>query len=97
VERADIEVATLQVDDEKATYILYTHDVTVDAVFEVWQNAPRYFVEYNERGPRYSLLGPNRNGRFLVVAIAPVDVGVWRVVTAYWIRDARGRRRYEEN
>jgi uncharacterized DUF497 family protein len=97
VERAriDIDIAELIIDEAKSAYIA-TKGVDFDDVLEVLRGSPRFFVSHAGHGPRYAMLGPNRAERFLLVAIAHVDARVWRVVTAYWLRQSRGRRLYEE-
>jgi hypothetical protein len=40
MERADLEVELLEVDERKAAYLSAHHDVSVEAVHEVWLNEP---------------------------------------------------------
>jgi uncharacterized DUF497 family protein len=93
--RAEIEVDSLLIDEAKEAYIA-TKGVSFNNILEVFANAPHFFVSYNEVGSRYAMLGPNLSGRYLLTAIAQIDEGVWRVVSAYWLRSTRGRRLYEE-
>jgi uncharacterized DUF497 family protein len=93
--RAEIEIASLLIDEAKEAYI-GTKGVQFADILEVLAGAPRFFVSFDRRGERYAMLGPNQAGRYLLTAIANVDEGVWRVVSAYWLRANRGRRLYEE-
>ena len=96
LERADLGVESLLLDTAKESYIQAAHDVSGSDVFEVFANAAHFYRNTSGKGAPAVMLGPNRAGRFLTVAIAPVEAeGVWRVVTAYWLRDSCGRRRYE--
>ena len=95
MEPATIPVEDLEIEAPKVAY-LATKGVTVDDVYEVFWNAPRYAMSPGVLGPRFAMLGPNRAARYLLVAIAPMDnVGRWRVITAYWLRESRGRKNYE--
>jgi hypothetical protein len=95
LERADLGVEWLLLDTAKESYIQTAHRVSGTDVFEVFANAPHFYRNTSGKGAPGVMLGPNRAGRFLTVAIAPVDsAGAWRVVTAYWLRESRGRRRY---
>jgi hypothetical protein len=98
VERAplEIDISEMMIDEAKSAYIA-TKGVNFADVLEVLALRPRFFVSVTERGTRYAMLGPNRTGRFLLVAIGHVEAGVWRVITAYWLRAARGRRLYGED
>lgn len=96
---AAISVSSIAISEAKAGYII-TKGVLVADVNEVFENAPRFFLEVNAEGDsRYFFLGPNLNGRFLLVAIAPVESSEeeneWRLISAYWLRERRGRRLYE--
>jgi hypothetical protein len=42
------------------------------------------------------MLGQNLQGRYLLAALAHIEGDAWRVVTAYWLRESRGRRLYRE-
>ena len=95
VEREDLGVEALMLDTAKEAYIQAAHGVTGNDVFEVFTNAPHFYRNVGGRGAPGVILGPNRDGRFLLVAIAPVEDGLWRVVTAYWLGESRRRRRYE--
>ena len=95
--RIQIDVAYLEIDDAKSAYIRTEKGVAPDDVREVVGLSPRYFVRQGADGPEYSILGPNQAGRYLVIAIATMGVpGDWRLITAYWTRESRGRRLYEE-
>jgi hypothetical protein len=91
MERADLTVTEILITDVKDAYI-GSKGVRATDVFEVHGHEPLYFV----RGSRTNMVGPNRQGRFLVVALAHVDKTVWRLITAYWNDDGRARRIYEE-
>jgi hypothetical protein len=72
--QVEIEVASLDISEAKATYIA-TKGVSIADVTEVFENRPRFFSETTAPGNvRYSFLGPNLSDRFLLVAIAPVDL-----------------------
>ena len=89
---ADIEVDFIFISDEKAEYVEQVHGVTTADIWSIFSLAPRYFVD--DRG-RYSMVGPSENRRYLLVGLLPTDeVGTWRLITAYWLRPARGRRLY---
>lgn len=90
----EIEVASIVIDERKAAYIA-TKGVKTTDVTEVFENQPRFFEEVKDDRSRYSMLGPNGSGRFLLVAIAHVEDAEWRLISAYWLRANRGRRLYE--
>ncbi|HEX5368986.1 MAG TPA: hypothetical protein VFY10_06175 [Dehalococcoidia bacterium] len=95
-DRAEIVVEDILIDERKAAYIrkkgVQTHDV-----LEVLEHIPHFFEETIDSNHRYSMLGPNRAGKFLLVAIARVEGNEWRLITAYWLtRRGRARRLYEE-
>jgi hypothetical protein len=95
VERAELDVAELILDDAKANYIAIHHDVMASDIDEVFRNEPRYLVSYKDGKERFAMLGPSKAGRFLTVAIMRTNGSTWRVVTAYWLRESRARRFYE--
>jgi hypothetical protein len=95
-QRVEIEVTELTVDDAKAAYIERQHNVTAADVSQVMEGVPHFFLRRGRRGDEYSVLGLNRAGRYLVIAIAQVHGGEWRLVTAYWLNERRGRRLYDE-
>ena len=72
------------------------HDVHRNEVFAVFHNRPRYFIKVTDEGTRFSMLGPNDRGRYLLVVIAQVEGDLWRVITAYWLQQRRGERLYRE-
>lgn len=93
MEEADIEVWYIQIDEDKAEYIA-GKDVYPEDVQEVHDLAPRYFLKRPAWG-LYNMIGPNANGRLLVVSIQQIEGPNWRLVTAYWNTDGRARRLYE--
>jgi hypothetical protein len=96
VEQVELDIASLDISDEKAAYIDTVKGVSPADVYEVLSYRPRMFMNRTERGDRYAVLGPNRRGRYLTIAIAATDIdGNWRLITAYWLRESRGRRLYE--
>jgi hypothetical protein len=96
--RVELSVEALLITDSKAGYIA-SRGISVTEVFEVLENAPRFFARRNpESGSNeYAMLGQTLSGRFLTVAIEEVDrsEGVWRLITAYPLNARRGRRGYE--
>jgi hypothetical protein len=95
--RVDLLVTDLAIDDNKASYIEVEKKVTPADVREVLGFRPRFFVRQSERGFVYAGLGPNVAGRYLTFAIEPLEgEGNWRLITAYWLRESRGRRLYKE-
>jgi hypothetical protein len=93
--RVELVVTYLEINDEKAAYIQAEKNVTPEDVREVIGLSPRYFVRQTQSGDEYAALGPNQAGRYLTVAISPMEgEGDWRLITAYWLRESRGRRLY---
>lgn len=89
---AEIEVDAIIITDEKAAYFEAVHDVTRADVWAVLGLAPRYLVDGQGR---YSMVGRSAEGRYLMVGLVPTsEEGAWRLVTAYWLRESRGRRLY---
>jgi hypothetical protein len=94
--RADLVVTDLAISQDKAAYVLSEKRVSEDDMREVLALSQRFFVRQGEAGPEYSALGPSLSGRYLTIAIAPLEEeGYWRLITAYWLDERRGRRLYE--
>jgi hypothetical protein len=94
--RVEIVVTDLAIAADKAAYIAVEKKVSENDVREVLALRPRFFVREGTGGPEYSVLGPNLAGRYLTIAIAPLEEeGDWRLLTAYWLDERRGRRLYE--
>ena len=70
------------------------HKVTPGDVHEVRDNQPHFY----DARPGYEgvvMLGPNQAGRFLYLAMLEVEpLGVWQVITAYWLQRRRALRLY---
>jgi hypothetical protein len=96
VEQADLEVEIITIDAGKAGYIWHVHNVRTSDVDEVLRNAPRYFVRSRPAG-LYNMIGPNRDGRFLVVGLEQAIGPEWRLITAYWNDDGRAKRTYGDD
>ena len=95
--RVDLDVSGLAIDPAKEEYIRTAKGVVYDDILEVHENAPRYFQSHDRNGrERFAMIGSNRAGRYLLTAIEQVAGNEWRVISAYWLRTARGRRLYEE-
>jgi hypothetical protein len=94
VQRADITVDNLSIDPRKAEYLLKEHQVGIEDVFDVYNNAPAYFV-FDPEWETYDMIGPTLSGRFMVVGIRRIEGNEWRVVTAYWNDDGRAQKEYE--
>ena len=61
MERAEIEVGIITIDERKAAYIR-SKGVEPEDVFEVQFNRPAYFVRSEEAG-LFNMIGPNHRGR----------------------------------
>ena len=92
---ADLEVASIAIDEAKAGYI-QTKGVAVEDVGEVLGNLPKFFVTVVDDQRRTCMIGPNRSGRFLLVPIRQVEGADYRLISAYWLNERRGQRIYEE-
>ena len=95
MEEAFIEVREILIDDAKTAYIA-DKGVTPSDVDEVHGFQPRYF-EWKPEWAVFDMIGPNRNGRFLIAGIQHIGGHQYRLVTAYWNDDGRARRIYEGN
>jgi hypothetical protein len=97
--RVEVAVEALDIDESKAEYI-GRRGIEPRDVFEVlWNESfePHFYVRYNAEKAKneYSMLGKTQTGRYLRVAIEPVEGGGWRLITAYW-RSGRGAEREYE-
>jgi hypothetical protein len=71
------------------------HEVHPEDVNEVKDKAPRFGL--NAAGRTHIMIGANRAGRYLHVAmVATPRSGCWFVVTANWLSRRRGQRLYDE-
>jgi hypothetical protein len=97
MERVDLIVADFRFDDDNASHIS-RHDVHEHDLREVLANAPQYFVNppSPDRTASHLMLGPNKDGRFILAAISEVEPNIWRPVTAHWFHTRLARRFYEE-
>lgn len=93
--RIELEIAELQVDERKERYLQAQKRVEYLDILEGLFNAPRFFRLTSGGRTRFNMLGPNRGGRYLLTAIANVEDTRWRVVTAHWLDERRGKRDYE--
>lgn len=92
MKRVNLSVDVITISEAKLGYIR-TKDVDEADVNEVLLNAPAYFL-FNSEWGIYDMIGPNLAGRILYVGIQNVQADEWRLVTAFWNDDGRGRRFY---
>jgi hypothetical protein len=94
MEQVPLQIEGLIFDDENREH-LAKHNVTELDVFDMLENQPKFFTNLPGRSAPNVVLGPSSAGRFLFVAIAPVEYNLWMPVTAHWMQRRRALRYYE--
>jgi hypothetical protein len=56
---------------------LATHSVSVENIWEVLSNRPRFFRNLPGRGGSHVMLGPNTGGRYYYVSLVQIGAGTW--------------------
>lgn len=77
-----IDVAGLVFDDENEAKFA-GHRITLTEVQEVFDNAPRFYVNRPDRRASHVMLGPTFEDRVLLVPIEAWPNDLWRPVTAF--------------
>ena len=81
--------------DEVNEEHLAEHDVTIEDVEEVRQNAPRFFLNLPDRSGTHVMIGPRFDGRFFYIALAPTNEhGRWRPITGWSMNTAAALKIY---
>lgn len=87
-------VLALQFDQANVDH-LARHDVTPQQVQDVLLKAPRFFRNLPDRSGTHVIVGPNSEGTFFFIVLAPTGQrGNWRPVTG-WRLGRRAQDLYE--
>lgn len=71
------------------------HNVRPGDVEDVAANEPHYYLNLPGKSATHIMVGPNRTGRFLLVAMSRSGSETsWYVITAVWLERNRGARFY---
>lgn len=94
----DLEVVAFEWDWDEGGNVehIARHEVMPEDVNEVKDHAPRFGLNPADRSATHVMLGMNRAGRYLHVAMVETPRrGVWFVVTANWLNARRAQRLYD--
>jgi hypothetical protein len=83
--------------DQKNVNHLAEHEVAPEDVLAVLLNAPRFFRNLPDRSGTHVMIGPDANGQFFFIALAPRPIeGLWRPITG-WRLGRRGEEFYRRS
>lgn len=70
--------------DESSEDKLWEHGLALEAIFQLFEEAPKM---WRQRNGRYRVIGPDRSGRLITAVVeAPDEAGTMYVVTG-WTSD----------
>jgi hypothetical protein len=78
-----INVEGLEVDEDNIAE-MQRHGLTVERLFQVWEEAPRYRRNRAEKAGSHQMIGPDRGGGFWTIPIVETEMpNTWRPVTGW--------------
>jgi hypothetical protein len=75
-------VESLEVDDDNIAE-MERHGLTVERLFQVWEDSPKYRRNKRRKKASYQMIGPDHGGTFWTIPIVETKRNTWRPVTGW--------------